>query len=404
MARCTTIRTASRRVDALRTIHRPYYYDNEELEHQGVEEDGVKFRAERDTLADAVATAQRTVASRSGALPVLQDLRVTATNEGLELIGSDLEITNRVQVPAEVEETGVAVVPKLLGEIVRKLEPGPVMVSVTGDEAVITAGRFSTSLRLKPAEDYPRLVAPDGQGVRVDAAAFAAALRQVVRAASKDDLRPILTGVLLTAHGGGLRLVATDSYRLAVRDLKGVSMLEEGQRVLVAAKGLAEVQRLAGDGEIEVVLRERDVVFRTSRAEVTARLIEGDFPNYEQLIPSGYPNRLTVSREALMDSLDRVQIVGQNRDNAAVRIAMGGDGLELSMSAQDVGNAQETLDAKFEGGELTVAFNPMFLRDGVEAVEATEVALETIDPLKPATLRAADGGDFLYLLMPVRTS
>ena len=364
----------------------------------------MKFRCERDTLAEAVATAQRTVASRSGALPVLQDLRITATDEGLELIGSDLEITNRVQVPAEVEETGVAVVPKLLGDIVRKLEPGPVTVAVTDGEATVTAGRFSTSLRLKPAEDYPRLAPTDGSGVRVDADAFASALKQVVRAASKDDLRPILTGVLLTAHAGGLRLVATDSYRLAVRDLKGVSMLDEGQRVLVAAKGLSEVQRLAGDGEIEVVLRERDVVFRTSRAEVTARLIEGDFPNYEQLIPSGYPNRLTVSREALMESLDRVQIVGQSRDNAAVRLAMSGDGLELAMSAQDVGNAQETLDAKFEGGELTVAFNPMFLRDGADAIDSEEVALETIDPLKPATLRSADGGDFLYLLMPVRTS
>jgi DNA polymerase-3 subunit beta len=364
----------------------------------------VKFRCERDTLADAVATAQRTVASRSGALPVLQDLRITATGDGLELVGSDLEITNRVQVPANVEETGVAVVPKLIGDIVRKLEPGEVVVAVNGDEAVITAGRFSTSLRLKPAEDYPRLASSDGQGVKVEAAAFAAALRQVVRAASKDDLRPILTGVLLTTHAGGLRLVATDSYRLAVRDLKGVSMLEEGQRVLVAAKGLAEVQRLAGDGEIEVVLRERDVVFRTSRAEVTARLIEGDFPNYEQLIPSGYPNRLTVAKDALMDALDRVQIVGQNRDNAAVRLTMSTGGLELSMSSQDVGNAQESLDAKFEGSELTVAFNPVFLRDGTDAVDATEVALETIDPLKPATLRAADGGDFLYLLMPVRTS
>ena len=363
----------------------------------------MKFRCERDTLADAVATAQRTVASRSGALPVLQDLRISATADGLELIGSDLEITNRVQVPAEVEEPGVAVVPKLLGEIVRKLEPGPVTVAVTGDEAVITAGRFSTSLRLKPAEDYPRLASNEGQGVRVDSVAFAAALRQVVRAASKDDLRPILTGVLMTAHAGGLRLVATDSYRLAVRDLKGVSMLAEGQRVLVAAKGLAEVQRLAGDGEIEVVLRERDVVFRTSRAEVTARLIEGDFPNYEQLIPSSYPNRLTVAR-TLMDALERVQIVGQNRDNAAVRISMSADGLELAMSAQDVGNAQESLDAKFEGTELTVAFNPVFLRDGVDAVDADEVALDTIDPLKPATLRAAGGDDFLYLLMPVRTS
>jgi DNA polymerase-3 subunit beta len=364
----------------------------------------VKFRCERDTLAEAVATAQRTVASRSGALPVLQDLRISATTEGLELVGSDLEITNRVQVPADIEEEGVAVVPKILGEIVRKLEPGPVTVAVTGDEAVITAGRFSTSLRLKPAEDYPRLASNEGQGVRVDSGAFAAALRQVVRAASKDDLRPILTGVLMTAHAGGLRLVATDSYRLAVRDLKGVSMLSEGQRVLVAAKGLAEVQRLAGDGEIEVVLRERDVVFRTSRAEVTARLIEGDFPNYEQLIPSGYPNRLTVVREALIDALDRVQIVGQNRDNAAVRLLMSAGGLELSMSAQDVGNAQESLDAKFEGTELTVAFNPVFLRDGVEAVDGDEVALDTIDPLKPATLRSAGGDDFLYLLMPVRTS
>lgn len=364
----------------------------------------MKFRCERDTLAEAVATAQRTVASRSGALPVLQDLRITTVDAGLELVGSDLEITNRVHVPADVEEPGVAVVPKLLGEIVRKLEPGPVTVAVTGDEAVISAGRFTTSLRLKPAEDYPRLAPSDGQGVTVDAAAFAAALKQVVRAASKDDLRPILTGVLLTAHGGGLRLVATDSYRLAVRDLKGVSMLDEGQRVLVAAKGLAEVQRLAGDGQIEVVLRERDVVFRTSRAEVTARLIEGEFPNYEQLIPSGYPNRLTVPREALLDALDRVQIVGQNRDNSAVRLAMSAGGLELSMSAQDVGNAQESVDAKFEGSELAVAFNPVFLRDGVDAIDTTDVVLETIDPLKPATLRATDGGEFLYLLMPVRTS
>jgi DNA polymerase-3 subunit beta len=364
----------------------------------------VKFRCERDTLAEAIATAQRTVASRTGALPVLQDLRITASGDGLELVGSDLEITNRVQVPAEVEETGVAVVPKMLGDIVRKLEPGPVVVAVTGDEAVITAGRFSTSLRLKPAEDYPRLASNDGQGVRLDASAFALALRQVVRAASKDDLRPILTGVLLTTHAGGLRLVATDSYRLAVRDLKGVSMLTEGQRVLVAAKGLSEVQRLAGDGEIEVVLRERDVVFRTSRAEVTARLIEGEFPNYEQLIPSGYPNRLIVARAALIEALDRVQIVGQNRDNAAVRLTMNAGGLELSMSAQDVGTAQESVDAKFEGTELTVAFNPVFLHDGIDAVDTEDVVLETIDPLKPATLHAADNGDFLYLLMPVRTS
>jgi DNA polymerase-3 subunit beta len=366
------------------------------------QEGSVKFRCERDTLANAVATAQRTVASRSGALPVLQDLRVTATADGLEFVGSDLEITNRVQVPAEVEETGVAVIPKLLGEIVRRLEPGPVTVTVTGDEAHISAGRYSTSLRLKPAEDYPRLTPSDGEGVRVDAAVFASALRQVVRAASKDDLRPILTGVLLAAQGNGLRLVATDSYRLAVRDMRGVSMLEEGQRVLVASKGLSEVQRLAGDGEIEVVLRERDVVFRTGRAEVTARLIEGEFPNYEQLIPSGYPNRLTVSREALQAAVNRVRLVGQSKDTAPIRLAMTGEGLELSAIAQDVGEAHEAVEAKYEGTDLTVAFNSQFLLDGIDAAASDEVVIESIDPLKPAVMKATDSGDFLYLLMPVR--
>jgi DNA polymerase-3 subunit beta len=189
-----------------------------------------------------------------------------------------------------------------------------------------------------------------------------------------------------------------------MRDLRGISMLAEGQKVLVAAKGLAEVQRLAGDGEIEIVLGEREVAFRTSRAEVTARLIEGEFPNYEQLIPSGYPNRLTVAKDAFRDAVERVMIVGQGRDNASVRLAMGPSGLELSMLAQDVGSSTGSVEAKFEGTELAVAFNPQFLLEGIDAIEGAEVALETVDPLKPATLRSADGGDFMYLLMPVRTS
>jgi DNA polymerase-3 subunit beta len=363
----------------------------------------VKFHCERDTLAEAVATVQRAVASRSGALPVLTDLRITADADGIELVGSDLEITNRVRVPAQVDEPGVAVIPKLLGEIVRKLEEGTVTVTVD-DEAHISGGGFTTSLRLKAADEYPRLGVSQGQGVRIDAAAFAGALRQVVRAASKDDLRPILTGVLLAAQPGGLRLVATDSYRLAMRDLRGISMLAEGQKVLVAAKGLAEVQRLAGDGEIEIVLGEREVAFRTSRAEVTARLIEGEFPNYEQLIPSGYPNRLTVAKDAFRDAVERVMIVGQGRDNAAVRLTMGPGGLELSMVAQDIGSSSGSLEAKFEGTELAVAFNPQFLLEGIDAIDGAEVVLETVDPLKPATLRSTDSGDFMYLLMPVRTS
>jgi DNA polymerase-3 subunit beta len=365
----------------------------------------VKFRCERDTLADAISTAQRAVASRSGALPVLSGLRVSVAGEQLELTGSDLELTIRVQAPAQTSEDGVAVVPaRLFGDIVRAVEPGPVDVEVRDDEAHITAGRSSFSVRVLSAEDFPRLPDVGGSAVQVEAPALAEALRQVVPAASKDDARPILTGVLLTAASGGLRLVATDSYRLAVRDLQGVSMLEAGQKVLVAAKALAEVQRLLGDGSIEVTLAERDAKFRIGAAEVTTRLIEGEFPNYEQLIPSGYPNRLTVERDALAEAVRRVRLVGQGRDGAPIRLGMSTAGVELSAVAQEVGEAREMVEAKYEGGDLTAAFNAQFLLDGIDSVSSGEVVVETVDALKPATLRATDGGDFLYLLMPVRIS
>ena len=365
----------------------------------------MKFRCERDTLADAVATAQRAVASRTGAMPVLSGLRLTLTPGSLELVGTDLELTIRVRVPADTDGEGSAVVPaRLFSEIVRQLEGDTVSVELADDDARIEAARFATTLRTLSAAEFPRLPEVSEGGVRVEATAFAEALRQVVPGASRDDARPILTGVLLTASAGGLRLVATDSYRLALRDLQGVSMLEEGQKVLVAAKGLGEVQRLLSSesGEIDVVLGEREVVFRVGPTEVTTRLIEGEFPNYQQLIPSGYPNRLTVSRDSLQSAVNRVRLVGQSKDTAPIRLGMTAEGLELSAIAQDVGEAHESVEAKYEGTDLTVAFNSQFLLDGIDAAASDEVVIESIDPLKPAVMKATDSGDFLYLLMPVR--
>jgi DNA polymerase III subunit beta len=366
----------------------------------------VKFRCERDSLGDAISAAQRAVASRTGALPVLSGLKVAAADGALELVGSDLELTIRVRVAAQIDEEGQAVLPaKLFNDIVAKLEPGSVTVE-TGDDdsATIQGGRASYTLRLLPLDDFPHLPDPTGSAITVDAGPLADALRGVIPAASRDDARPILTGVLLTARQNGLRLVATDSYRLAVRDLDGVSMLAEGQHVLVSAKALGEVQRLLTDGEMQVVLSERDVRFSGAKGEITTRLIDGEFPNYEQLIPSGYPNRLTVVREALSDAVKRMQLVGQGRDSSPVRLKMSADGVELSSTAQEVGEAVETVDAKYEGTDLTVAFNAQFLLDGAQAVAGTEVVLEALDPLKPATLRAVDQPDFMYLLMPVRIS
>ena len=363
----------------------------------------MKFRAERQALAEAVATAQRAVASRTGALPVLSGLRVSLSQGSVELVGSDLELTIRVTAPAQGEGEGSVVLPaRLFADILARLDADTVTVEVVDEDARIEAGRFATTLRTLSANDFPRLPEVPTSGVTVAAAELADALRQVVPAASKDDARPILTGVLLAAHEGGLRLVATDSYRLAMRDLPGVSMLEADQKVLVGAKGLAEVQRLLSDGDIEVFLAEREVTFRVGSADVTTRLIEGDFPNYQQLIPSGYPNSLAVGRDVLSAAVNRVRLVGQSRDTAPIRLHMDNDGLELSAIAQDVGEAHESVEAKFDGGELIVAFNAQFLLDGIEAAGSSDLVLETVDPLKPAVLRNPESTDFLYLLMPVR--
>jgi DNA polymerase-3 subunit beta len=182
--------------------------------------------------------------------------------------------------------------------------------------------------------------------------------------------------------------------------------LNEGQKVLVSAKGLNEVQRVFGSGSITVTLGEREVAFASEDRSVVTRLIDGDFPNYEQLIPDGYPNRLIVAKDALEEAARLMQIVGEGRDSTPVRLTMSSEGLELSASAQERADAKESIDAKFEGTDMSVAFNPQFLLDGLAAIGGEEALLETVDPLKPATLRSTSetGGDFLYLLMPVRIS
>jgi DNA polymerase III subunit beta len=239
------------------------------------------------------------VANRGGALPVLSGVRAELVGDRLRLTGSDLELTIDIEITVAGEEDGVAVLPaKISSDLVRSLGDPRVEVAVEGDEARIGAGRFESSLRLLPADEFPRLAMPAEDAVTMAAGEFAAALRQVVPAASADDARPILTGVLLASEGSGLRLVATDSYRLAVRDLPGTSVLGEGQSVLVPSRALRELERLLGSAE-EITLRlgEREASFEVGGVRLTTRLIEGEFPNYRGLIPSSHPNRLTVGRE-----------------------------------------------------------------------------------------------------------
>jgi DNA polymerase III subunit beta len=332
-------------------------------------------------------------------------VQVTAQDGTVTLVGSDLDLTIRVSIPAQVDEPGHAVVPaKLFDGLAARLKAGTVTFAVVGDDANISSGSARAGVRLLPADEFPRVSDPEGTTVELDAEPLSAALRQVIPAASRDDARPILTGVLMMATGTGIRLVATDSYRLAVRDVAGIGLLTEGQKVLVGARGLNEVQRVFSSGQIRVTLGEREVRFANESRSVTTRLIEGDFPNYEQLIPSGYPNRLVVSRSTLEEAVRLMQIVGEGREGTPVRLAMTAGGLELSATAQERADATESIDAKFEGTDLTVAFNPQFLLDGLLAIQGEDAILESMDPLKPATLHGSDQPEFLYLLMPVRIS
>jgi DNA polymerase-3 subunit beta len=335
---------------------------------------------------------------------VLSGLRVEVAGDTLHLAGTDLDLTIQVEATVSGIADGVAVVPaRLASDIVRALEPGAVAVEADDDEVRITSGRSQFAVRMLPVAEFPRLPVPQGDSVTLPVEGFAEALRQVVRAASSEDSRPILTGVLVTAEAGGLRLVATDSYRLAMRDLAGTAVLREGQRVLVPSRALAELQRLLGSstGEVSLRLGDHDATFELGEVRLTTRLIEGEFPNYRQLLPSSYPNRLIVGKEPLLDAVRRVKLLVRDT-TTPVRIALRPEGIELTVVTQEVGQATEDVDAKYEGTEMTVAFNPTYLIDGVEAVVGDEVLLETVDALKPATVRATERSDYLYLLMPVR--
>ncbi len=376
----------------------------------------MKFRCERDSLVEVLATAGRAVGTRSSAQVVLSGLRIEAVGNRLSVIGTDLDLTVHVSTEAIGIADGVCVAPaKLLADIVRSLEPGAVTIEAEGEKVEIGAARSRFSLRTFPVADFPTLPEPPEPATFLPAAGLASALHQVVRAASGDDARPLLTGVLIAPEGTGVRLVATDSYRLALRDIGGSDAFSGTSQILVPARALSELQRLSalgsggkseGDGDAPVVglsIGDHDVTFTAGEVKVSTRLLDGTYPDYRQLIPAEYPNRLHVGKDSLLDALRRVRLLV--RDNTTpVRLSMRHGGVDLTVVSQEVGDASETVDADFEGEDLTIAFNPTYLIDGVEAVAGDEVLLETVDATKPATVRAAEETDFRYLLMPVRVS
>jgi len=313
--------------------------------------------------------------------------------------GTDNEVTVRTYLEVEVTEEGRTVIPaKLAAEAVHKLPPGAVTLAANDGEVEITGGGPRFKLREMPVDDYPKITdtAMDN-GIQVDGAQLIKALSQTGVAASVDDARPTLTGVLFEGEGEVLRLVATDSYRLGVRDVEGVKT--EGSK-LVPYRALRELGRTIGAGPMTIALGEREASFVTDRGRLTVRIIDSTFPNYRQLLPEGHTNRLTVDKAALLEAVGRAALVAE--DHIPVRLAMHSGGVELSVIRQEVGEATELLEGEYVGEDMTIAFNTRYLTDGVNAVDDEKVVIETSDPLKPGLLLGAEKKDFQYLLMPVR--
>ncbi len=359
----------------------------------------MRIRAQRDDLADVLTRANRAIGART-ALPVLQGLLCEVSGTTLRVTGTDLDVTVRTAAEVEVMEEGRAVIPgRLLSEAVRKMPVGAVTIGVSDTDIEIQGNGPRFTLRPLTVDDFPIQEDVVSDGVEVDGEELAEAISQVTIAASGDGARPILTGVLFESSDAGLRMVATDSYRLAKRELRGVGLEGTG---LVPARGLRELPRSIGAAKVTAQLRDREAVFTSDKGMLRLRLIDGNFPKYQSLLPESYPSQVVLEKDVLLEALGRVTLVAE--DHIPVRLKLMEGGVEVAVTRQDVGGETEHLPGVFESAEeeVSIAFNPRYLQDGVTAIGGDSIRIRVIDAFKPSVIDSGVEDDFLYLLMPVR--
>jgi DNA polymerase III subunit beta len=364
----------------------------------------VKISISKDKLLAQLGIAVRAASSRS-AVQTLAGVLVEAKGTSVELRATDMEIGIRVPLDARVEREGTVVLPaRLLVEVVRSLPKEELVLEQhAGQEDVqLSSGAADFRLRTLPRDDFPRLPEPPADpSVRLAARAFIDTAERVARSASRDETRPHLTGVLISATGSDLRMVATDSYRLSVKETSLERAVDRELEVNVPARALQELTRIATvEGDVEVWSLDGQVIFRVGEVTVSSRLVEGRFPNYRQLLPDAYEHELRLHRAELLEVVRRIGLMAQK--NAPLRLAFSDGELEVSAQTPDVGRASESLPVPFKGEPLEIGFNPEFLRDGLESVEAEELVVKLISPLRPGLIESGDDGGFTYLVMPIR--
>jgi DNA polymerase-3 subunit beta len=366
-----------------------------------VSSSALRITCSKGELASALAVVSRAVSTR-GAVQVLGGILLAAEGDRLTLAATDMEISIRSSLAGDIEGDASVVVPgRLLTDLVRLLPDDRVVLAYDEGEGVlaVTSGSHASRLNVYSAEDFPRLPPTDGQLQTIAAGALLATIEKVGRAASRDESRPVLTGVLVRFEGEKLVMAATDSYRLAVKetvlDSPGPDL-----HAIIPARALQELTRLAsGTDDVELGVHENHVIFSAGDVWLTSRRIDGQFPNYKQLLPETFEVEIAIARESLLEVVRRAGLMAQR--NAPLRLRFADGELTISAQTQDVGEATESLSIEYAGEELEIGFNPDFLRDGLEAVSAETVQLKLINRLRPGLIEAPDES-FWYLIMPIR--
>lgn len=363
---------------------------------------GMRVICSRDDLVQRVGIVSRGISTRT-AVQILGGILLQAEEGEVLLAATDMELSLRTSFAAQVQGEGKVVVPgRLLAEIVRLLPAAEVQIEHGADEGVvrITCGSAVYRLHTYAAEDFPRLPDVEHGGLHVvGGAALLDTIARVSRSASRDESRPVLTGILVRFEAGKLIMAATDSYRLSVKETPIEGSVPELEAI-IPARALEELRRVASaGGEIQLGVFENQVIFGAAGVWLTTRRIDGQFPNYRQLRPETFEHVVPIPRDELLDVVRRTSVMAQRNSPLRLRFAEG----ELTVSAQtqDVGESRESLAVAFQGEPLEIGFNAEFLRDGIESVQAEEIQLKLISPLRPGLIEAA-GDDFWYLIMPIR--
>jgi DNA polymerase-3 subunit beta len=366
----------------------------------------MKFSIARERFLSQLGVAVRGVSTRS-AIQTLSGVLLRSDGGSVELQATDMELGIRVRVDATSERDGRVVLPgRLLLEVVRSLPRDELTLEyrTTEQDVVLTSGPSRFNLRTLPADDFPKLPEADGgSAMNVSTRAFVETIGRVARSASRDETRPHLTGVLVSASGRELRMVATDSYRLSVKETTLDTEIEGSLEANVPARTLQELSRVAaasGRETIGIVALPNQVIFSVGDVVLSSRLVEGRFPNYRQLLPESYEHELRLSTTEILDVVRRISLLAQK--NAPLRLAFSEGALEISAQTPDVGEARESLPVPFQGEAFEIGFNPDFLRDGLESAESDELVLKLISALRPGLIQSGDDGGFLYLVMPIR--